>query len=308
MTTPAVLDTERLQLRPLTPDDAPDLFPTFSHPLAMRYMDEPPHADVAATRAALTRILAPEGACYWAVALRDDPRTIGKVSFLGATAVPGIGYIFHPDVWGQGYAGEAVGAALTYGFNTLGLDRVEAWVATENRASRRLAQRLGFGERSRLLVHYPHRAAPHEMVVYGLLAHEWPHTTAEKVGSGPVFYQAQPVLPVRDVAETAVFYRDKLDFQIDFLYGDPPTHGGVSRKVWTGTGITLQLSQVPAERPITPAGALYIFVGSDLDALYAAYRARGVTILDELAGYPWGMREFAIADNNGHRLVFAVPG
>ena len=55
-----------------------------------------------------------------------------------------------------------------------------------------------------------------------------------------------------------------------------------------------------------PSGYLYIFVGRDIDQLYESYRAAGVTMQDEPTSYPWGLREFAIEDNNGHILRFGT--
>jgi uncharacterized glyoxalase superfamily protein PhnB len=68
----------------------------------------------------------------------------------------------------------------------------------------------------------------------------------------------------------------------------------------------LQLSQVPPDRAIVPSGYLYIFVGRDIDDLFAAYKAQGVTIRNEPESYPWGLREFTIEDNNGHLLRFGT--
>jgi uncharacterized glyoxalase superfamily protein PhnB len=111
---------------------------------------------------------------------------------------------------------------------------------------------------------------------------------------------------VQNVAETAVFYRDQLGFNIDFLYGIPPTHGAVSRSDWTGSGVVIQLSQVPPEQPLHPAGYIYIFVDTHLDDLFNLYHQRGVTTLSEPTSYPYGMREFAIKDNNGQILRFGT--
>ena len=40
----------------------------------------------------------------------------------------------------------------------------------------------------------------------------------------------------------------------------------------------------------------------DADAVLAVYRERGAPIVDEIASHPWGMREFTVEDNNGHRF------
>ena len=46
---------------------------------------------------------------------------------------------------------------------------------------------------------------------------------------GIVLKPAIPILFVRDVPASAAFFRDKLGFGIDFLHGDPPFYGAVSR-------------------------------------------------------------------------------
>ncbi len=79
------------------------------------------------------------------------------------------------------------------------------------------------------------------------------------IGSGPVF-------PVRDVAASVAFYRDALGFDLDFIMGEPPTHGSVTRG-----GVGIQFTRVvgpfvPDEYP----GWTYLFV-EEIDALYAEY-------------------------------------
>jgi RimJ/RimL family protein N-acetyltransferase len=53
-----------------------------------------------------------------------------------------IGWHFHPDHWGHGYASEAAAAALEYAF-TSGLKRVVAVTAPANTASQRVCGRIG---------------------------------------------------------------------------------------------------------------------------------------------------------------------
>ncbi|CAN5255536.1 hypothetical protein BH10PSE18_BH10PSE18_06030 [soil metagenome] len=47
-----------------------------------------------------------------------------------------------------------------------------------------------------------------------------------------------------------------------------------------------------------------IHVGQDVDGLFAAYVTRGVTILEKPISQPWGLREFAIREPDGHVLRF----
>jgi RimJ/RimL family protein N-acetyltransferase len=54
-----------------------------------------------------------------------------------------IGWRFHPDAWGQGYATEAAKAALAYGFETLKLPEIIAFTARTNLASQSVMRRIG---------------------------------------------------------------------------------------------------------------------------------------------------------------------
>ncbi len=54
-----------------------------------------------------------------------------------------IGYVFHPEVAGRGYATEACAAVLDLAFDDLGVHRVTARMDGINSVSARLATRLG---------------------------------------------------------------------------------------------------------------------------------------------------------------------
>lgn len=302
--------TERLTLHPLAAADIADLFTVYSHPEAMRYWDTPPHETIATTEELIERKLANAQGCVWSICLTQNGRAIGVVEYLGNPGAPGLGYILHPDYWRRGYTSEAVRAALGYGFTVLGLDRVELWINHDNVASQRLAEKVGFTRRGRFQQKYHHHPAAHEKFVYGLYRHEWQQLAGDPPASPPParFYTVQPILLVPDVAATAKFYCEKLGFSLSFLYGDPPTHGAVSRGDWTTEGAHIQFSQRD-ELDATPCGVeLYFFVGSQIGQLFAIYAANGVEVVREPATMPWGMREFAICDCNGYLLRFGTPG
>lgn len=302
--TEKLLETERLVLRPLQPHHIPNLHKMYSDAQTMRFMPSLPHADVPTTERELAQNMRHSDAYHWVVCLKGSDEPIGVVNYLGGTRIPGMGYVIRRDFWGQGIIAEACRAVLGYGFDQLGYDRVELWIDHTNYASQRVAQKLNFKLKGRIPLKYAHETKEHIMLIFGLWAHEW---RSEAEPARPTkFYRAEPVLFVHDVQETAAFYRDKLGFHIDFLYGNPPQHAGISRGDWTGSGAVLQLSQVPPDRAIVPSGYLYIFVGSDIDDLFAAYKAHGVAIRNEPESYPWGLREFTIEDNNGHLLRFGT--
>lgn len=298
------LHTDRLILRPLSPTDAPALHSMYSDKETMRYMPTLPHQSVAETEQHITQQLTPDDGAFWAICWKRTDEPIGVVNYLSGTAVPGMGYIIKRNFWGQGIASEACRAALAYGFDEIGYDRVELWIDETNVQSQRVAAKLGFKPKGQIAQKYAHEANHHIMLTFGLWADEFrgeQHQT-----DAPRAFRAQPVLMAHDVGETAVFYRDKLGFRIDFLFGDPPNHAGVSLGNWTGRGVFMQISSVPPERELTVSSYIYIFVDARIDALYEKIKANGVEIVNEPQTHPWGMREFAIKDLNGHLLVFGT--
>jgi RimJ/RimL family protein N-acetyltransferase len=97
---------------------------------------------------------------YWL--FRDhDGVAVGRGG-LGATDVGGpggveVGWAVTPECWGQGYATELGAAAIEVAFNRLGLTEVVSYTMVENRASRRVMEKLGFEyEREVMHANLPH--------------------------------------------------------------------------------------------------------------------------------------------------------
>lgn len=128
----------------------------------------------------------------------------------------------------------------------------------------------------------------------------------EDLGRKHQLHGVQPVLLVADVAVGAEYFRDVLGFEIDFLEGSPPVHGRVMKGDGSyGSPIYIHLAKAPPEE-LHPSGELRIHVGHDLDGLFAAYRARGVDVVFPPISQPWGLREFAVRDIDGHVLRFCA--
>lgn len=81
----------------------------------------------------------------WMIELRDGTR-VGELCFKGldASGMAEIGYGIWEEYQGQGYATEAVGAAVTWALRQPGVKRVEAETEPDNRASRRVLEKCGF--------------------------------------------------------------------------------------------------------------------------------------------------------------------
>ena len=201
---------------------------------------------------------------------------------------------------------EGVQAALRYGYEKLSLDRVELWIDSRNSPSWRLAERNGFKQRSAFRGKYPHEPTSHETLVYGLEVDEWRSQGTERSKRAPKAYSTVPVISVPDVQRTAEYYRDVLGFEIEFLFGAPPTYGAVSLATWAATGAHIRFVQRESELS-TNSVSLYVNVGPDIDVLCETYRRNGATIKSGPTVMPWGMKEFTVTDWNGYALCFGTP-
>ncbi len=108
-----------------------------------------------------------------------------------------------------------------------------------------------------------------------------------------------PVLAVDDLPKAITFYRDKLGFEVDFTWGDPPYYA-IARR---GANVAIHLSErEDTTTPIAPA-YVYIFV-TNADALYEEFSEQGVEIFQPPQEAEYGMREFEVRDLSGHFVTF----
>jgi [ribosomal protein S5]-alanine N-acetyltransferase len=106
-----------------------------------------------------------------AVVLADGHLIGGCLALLDAEGhAAEVGYSFHPDFWGQGYASEAVQCLLQFLWLDLGLHRISAYCRPENSASIALLQRAGFRLEGQLREHKLIRGHYRDSLIWGLLA------------------------------------------------------------------------------------------------------------------------------------------
>ncbi|MBQ8415822.1 MAG: GNAT family N-acetyltransferase, partial [Clostridia bacterium] len=67
----------------------------------------------------------------------------GFTAFHCASDCAEVGYVLNPEYWGKGIAPEALLAVMEFGFETLGLNRIEARFIEENERSRRVMEKVG---------------------------------------------------------------------------------------------------------------------------------------------------------------------
>lgn len=83
-----------------------------------------------------------------------------------------LGYTFHRDYWGEGYATEAVGLLLDFGFSSLGFERITATCHPENQGSMRVLEKSGFAVEGRLRSHRLVRGQRRDSLLYSILRGE----------------------------------------------------------------------------------------------------------------------------------------
>jgi ribosomal-protein-alanine N-acetyltransferase len=82
----------------------------------------------------------------WAVVEKASGKMIGTCGFARLEKnhrIGEIGYVLNPAYHGRGYATEAASAVIRYGFETLGLNRIEGRYMVENIASRKVMEHCG---------------------------------------------------------------------------------------------------------------------------------------------------------------------
>lgn len=160
-----MMSTERLRLRMWTPEDDGDVaaaFDIYRRPEVAQWLSRPPRpwASLGATRERLRRWvnLSTEqpGYALWAVEPRDLGSPVGTVLLVplpladgSLTADVEVGWHFHPDHWGRGYATEAARAVLHHAFADLHLPVVNALAYEGNDSSTAVMHRLGMVHRGR---------------------------------------------------------------------------------------------------------------------------------------------------------------
>lgn len=139
------IETERLLLRPKTPECLAAMEALYDDPEVARWLGD---VDRAEARRRLDRHLEHErvhGFSMWALVERASGEIVGQcgLQHLDGGSEIEVGWALLSSRWGRGYATEAARAALVFGFAELSLECIVAVVRPDNIRSRRVAERLG---------------------------------------------------------------------------------------------------------------------------------------------------------------------
>jgi RimJ/RimL family protein N-acetyltransferase len=114
-----------------------------------------------------------QGFAMFSVIEKASGRWMGQAGPWQPDGWPGteVGYAFHMDARGKGYATEACAAAMDWAFDVLGWSEVIHSIAPTNTASQAVAQRLG--SRNRGPGKLPPPLDAHPIDIWGQTREEW---------------------------------------------------------------------------------------------------------------------------------------
>ena len=152
-----IVETARLRLRQFRESDLDRWAAVMADPVTVEHFGGEPMSREETWRRLLmsTGLWLTFGYGYWAAERKEDGALVGQVGIAdfkremqpAIDGAPEAGWIFAPEVHGQGYASEAVAAMLEWADETLKAPEIRAIIAPKNAPSIRIAEKNGFSSR-----------------------------------------------------------------------------------------------------------------------------------------------------------------
>jgi len=174
------LETPRLILRELIADDDDAVYIIRSDIEVTRHNTGAPYTDIQQARTLISDIgwnYKDQSEIRWGITLKTDPTWVigmcGYNYWIRRDQRVSIGYDLAHAYWGNGIMTEALSAICRFGFEQMGLHRIEADVSADNPASGRVLEKLGFKQEGRLREQYWEWGEFHDLLLYSLLRREF---------------------------------------------------------------------------------------------------------------------------------------
>ena len=145
-----VLTTERLTLRRPVMNDEREIFTLRSDSEINKYLDRQLSTTIDDARNFIKKVnenINNNDSLYWAITLSDQNILVGTIclfSFSEENETCEIGYELLTSFQGQGIMTEAVEKVIDYAFNTIKVQKIEAFFHRDNRSSIKLLQKFSF--------------------------------------------------------------------------------------------------------------------------------------------------------------------
>lgn len=140
-----------------------------------------------------------------------------------------------------------------------------------------------------------------------------PHTVSQSSkqnAARPILNSIAAHLFVRDIRISCDFFTGRLGFAVDFVYGDPPFYGQVSRD---NARLALRHMDEPVfagdirEREDLVLASITVASVEGIQNLFLSYLAAGVPFHQTLKEEAWGAKTFIVRDPDGNLILFAGP-
>lgn len=176
-----------VRLRAFGEHDVPRVVEACSDPTTQHWLGTLPspytEADARAWIGSHTDKQARGHSVTWAVGDPTTGRALGAVNLFDVTEHDAeIGYWLHPDARGRGVVRAAVGTVADWAFAELGLERLKAFAAVDNTASRRVIEALGFRPCGTARRSTTTRAGRADLALYDVLVEEWAADAGSRAG------------------------------------------------------------------------------------------------------------------------------
>ncbi|MBE7218205.1 MAG: GNAT family N-acetyltransferase [Caulobacteraceae bacterium] len=155
----AVIETERLILRPPTIADFDAFAAMLADPVGMEHLGGPqPRAQAWRVLMTYAGAWALTGATMFLAVEKATGEPVGRIGpwFPEGWPGPEVGWSLVPDRWGRGLATEGAAAAIDYAFDVLGWTEVVHTIQPANAPSIRVAERLGSTFREEAMLPAPY--------------------------------------------------------------------------------------------------------------------------------------------------------
>jgi [ribosomal protein S5]-alanine N-acetyltransferase len=145
-----ILTTDRLTLRQLSTADKQDVFTLRSAPEINKYLDRQPSRTIEDAINFINTInnsIKKNDSLYWAITLTNSKTFVGTIclfNFSGENNKCEMGYELLTNFQGQGIMKEAAEKVIDYVFETVKLQKIEAFTHIDNQQSTKLLEKLGF--------------------------------------------------------------------------------------------------------------------------------------------------------------------
>ena len=179
------LETRRMKLRKPLDKDRRGLYLLSRNEQVMRYYGMEPfksEQDADAEIRGFNQLYNESRGIRWIITEKDGDNYVGDIGYhnhVGKHERAEVGFKLAPERWRKGIMTEVLHKVLEYGFESIGLNRIEALVDPRNVPSMKLLEKTGFIAEGILREYEYERGGFVDLAMLSLLAHEW------RVRTGP---------------------------------------------------------------------------------------------------------------------------